>query len=297
MRVRFTMLIGLPGSGKSTIAEEILSEHINTKLVSSDNIREELYGDTAIQGEPNIVFQIMQDRALDYLSHGFDVIYDATNLTRKNRKKILDKLPGYVIKIGRIAWAPIGICKERNENRERRVPDFVIERMVRQFEAPFYDEGFEIIICNNTTSIDRDEYTYDIMESLYIPHNNHHHLENISEHCTKCGDYLADLGCSDLLVAAGYYHDIGKPYTKDFHDAKGNPTEEAHFYGHHAVGAWMSYGLKAMVNRITLAWLISSHMIPWLQPKYYNSLPHYLREYIDLLHEADIRNAFGIDSL
>lgn len=40
----FTMMVGLPGSGKSTYAKE-LADRTNAKLCSSDAIREELTGD------------------------------------------------------------------------------------------------------------------------------------------------------------------------------------------------------------------------------------------------------------
>ena len=44
----FTMMVGLPGSGKSTYAKE-LAERTNAKICSSDAIREELTGDISIQ--------------------------------------------------------------------------------------------------------------------------------------------------------------------------------------------------------------------------------------------------------
>ncbi len=42
-------LIGLPASGKSTFAQ-VLAEEINAVVVSTDEIRAQLYGDAANQG-------------------------------------------------------------------------------------------------------------------------------------------------------------------------------------------------------------------------------------------------------
>ena len=42
-----------------------------------------------------------------------------------------------------------------------------------------------------------------------------------------------------------------------------------------------------MTTRI--AWLISTHMDPYLNTKYYNKLPEFLKKQIDLLHEADVK--------
>ena len=89
----------------------------------------------------------------------------------------------------------------------------------------------------------------------------------------------------DLLFAA-LRHDIGKPYVKAFIDSKGNPCEQAHYYQHQCVGAWMSYGFSSITP--CSAWLISVHMDPFLNTKYYNNLPTFLKSYVDLLHEADL---------
>ena len=61
----FNMLIGLPGSGKSTIAQKIKDEVISlnkveVEIVSSDAIRKELYGNEEIQGDPQKVFTLMK---------------------------------------------------------------------------------------------------------------------------------------------------------------------------------------------------------------------------------------------
>ena len=87
----FIMLVGLPGSGKSTYANtfrsQLLSE-INDErvvIISSDAIRKELYGDESIQTDPARVFSLMEERTLDELDKGSVVLYDATNINRKNR--------------------------------------------------------------------------------------------------------------------------------------------------------------------------------------------------------------------
>ena len=87
----------------------------------------------------------------------------------------------------------------------------------------------------------------------------------------------------DLKVAA-LYHDIGKPYVKAFVDSKGNECDTAHYYQHQCVGAWMAYGLE--VDPFVV-WLIGVHMDVYLNTKYYNKLPVFLKNKVDLLHEAD----------
>jgi hypothetical protein len=83
---------------------------------------------------------------------------------------------------------------------------------------------------------------------------------------------------------AAWYHDVGKPYTKDFKDSKGNPSKEAHYYQHQCVGAYIACGF---IDVPRVIWLISTHMDPFLNTKYYRNLPPFLKKDIDVLHEID----------
>ena len=154
---KFIMLVGLPAVGKDTWAREYIKEHPYTVIHSSDDIREELYGDASHQGSPIKVFELMRSRTLRDLRAGKDVIYNATNIKYKDRKSIMSQ----VLKVTdatcycKIFVAPVEVCKERNVARERVVPDFVYDRMLQNFQMPFYNEGFEDIEVIYTYSIDK----------------------------------------------------------------------------------------------------------------------------------------------
>ncbi len=135
------IMCGIPASGKSTIAK-----FFNGNIVSTDSIREELYGDENIQGNGKEVFSLAYSRIRNYLSLGENVIFDATNIRKKDRKIITD--------IGReyncnnvicYCKTPIDTALERNSNRQRVVPESVIERMYKNFETPSYDEDVDYI--------------------------------------------------------------------------------------------------------------------------------------------------------
>ena len=52
----FTMLVGIPGSGKSTFAKTMITKY--AKHITSDCIRKELWGDESSQQDNNKVFSV-----------------------------------------------------------------------------------------------------------------------------------------------------------------------------------------------------------------------------------------------
>ena len=289
------LMIGPPGSGKTTFAESYISTRPNTIHLSSDKIRKELWVDEATQGDNNEVFSLMQSRAIEALNNGSDVIYDSTAMTRKDRAGIINMCHKFAIVEAIVMWAPIEVCIERDAARERTVGKEVIDRMLKRFQAPYYDEGFDEINILIPDGFDKFEYTKNVIQSLKIPHDNPHHEYDVDKHCMTAGCYIYNNDPTDyILWMAATYHDIGKAYTKEFVDGKGNPSEHAHYYQHQCIGAWQSYGMTMPDEKqstiIDVAWLISVHMDAYLNTKYYNKLPAYLKQKVDLLHEAD-RNA------
>ena len=288
-RSKLILLVGIPGAGKTTYANEYIKSNPNTIHLSSDTIRAELYGDESIQGNPAEVFSLMQKRAIEALNDGKDVIYDATNITRKDRASIINLCPKFVAIQCYIIWAPIETCIERDAARERTVGKEVIDKMLKRFQAPFYDEGIDEIVIIRPDDWDWDGHNYaeQCFENMKIPHDNPHHTLDVIDHCWEAERYLfnKDVTDEDLLFAA-LRHDIGKPYVKAFIDSKGNPCEQAHYYQHQCLGSYMSYGFGSITPYS--AWLISVHMDPFLDTKYYKNLPVFLKEKVDLLHEADL---------
>lgn len=287
-RPSLILLVGIPGSGKTTYAKNYIEQNTNTIHLSSDTIRAELYGNESTQGNPAEVFSLMQKRAIEALNNGSDVLYDATNITRKDRSGIIGVCPKFAKIECHIIWAPLETCIERDAKRDRTVSNEVIDRMLKRFHAPYYDEGIDVIQIVKPKDFNAYDYVNSIRSSMQISHDNPHHTLNVFDHCLEANKYIVNkigVYSSDIGFAA-FYHDVGKPYVKAFVDNKGNPCETAHYYQHQCVGAWMSYGMQYVTPYI--AWLISTHMDPFMNTKYYNNLPQFLKKQIDLLHEADL---------
>jgi predicted kinase len=287
-RPTLILLVGIPGSGKTTCAEKYIEEHPGTVHLSSDKIRAELWGSEATQGDNNEVFSLMQSRVIEALNNGLSVLYDATNVTRKDRAYIISLCPKFVKIECHIVWAPIETCIERDAARERTVGKEVIDKMLKRFQSPWYDEGIDDIkvIWNTPDDFNQETYVNNLVNASDIPHDNPHHTLNIKEHCDEAYHYAIDHHFPSYLLMAAKYHDVGKPYVKAFIDSKGNPSEHAHYYQHQCISAYMYYGVDK--HNFFIAWLISVHMDPFLNTKYYNKLPPYLKKQVDLLHEADL---------
>lgn len=283
-RPKLIMLVGIPGVGKTTYATKYMKENPNTIHLSSDSIRKELWGDEAIQGDNNEIFSLMHDRAVEALNNGQNVIHDATNMTRKDRSYIIELCPKFVQIEAHVVWAPIETCIERDAARERTVGKAVIDKMLKRFQAPYYDEGISEIKIVLPDNFDDGQYRLDCGNAMMIPHDNPHHTLDVYGHCLEANKYMSPRTDLDALDKASFWHDMGKPYVKAFIDSKGNPCDTAHYYQHHCVGAWMSYGACISPD---VAWLVSVHMDPFMNTKYYRRLPAYLKEKVDLLHEAD----------
>ena len=283
-RPKLILLVGIPGSGKTHYAKNYLALQSKTVHLSSDAIRAELYGDESVQGNPAEVFGLMQQRAVEALNNGNDVLYDATNITRKDRSGIIGVCPKFAKIECYVIWAPIEVCIERDAVRDRTVGKEVIDRMLKRFQAPYYDEGIEEIKIIRPMNFNMAAYEQKCWAEMKLSHDNPHHTFDIQDHC--CEAYTHIIEYDNALKMAALIHDCGKPYVKAFIDSKGNPCETAHFYQHQCVGAYMSYGFSATTPYVT--WLISTHMEPFFNSKYYKNLPPFLKKDIDLLHEADL---------
>lgn len=290
-RPKLILLVGISGSGKTTYAQKYIESHPGTVHLSSDNIRKELYRDETVQDNHSLVFYRMQTRAVDALNFGSDVIYDATNLTRKDRASIISQCPKFAKIEAHVVWAPIEVCIERDATRKRTVGKEVIDRMLKRFQAPFVDEDIDEIkvIMPNEWDLETSlKYQDKLWNAMNIPHDNPHHTLNIKEHCYEAFEYAYNNYQDEPeIISAAAWHDVGKPYVKSFVNAKGELSEHAHYYQHHCYSAYLSYGLSSNLHPI-IPWLISVHMDPFMNTKYYNRLPAYLKQKVDKLNEADL---------
>lgn len=147
MKPDFIMLVGISGSGKTTIAERYASLMKDVIVLSSDAIRAELWGDENCQHNPKKVFEIMNARTIENLKKGISVIYDATNLISSRRQQLIQKVKHYCKKTTCVfVDKTIKECLKNQFKRKRRVSFDVIRKQYHQLEVPTYEEGWDEII-------------------------------------------------------------------------------------------------------------------------------------------------------
>lgn len=266
---QFMMLVGIAGSGKSTFATNLslLSEG-GAVYLSSDALREELLGDENNQEKNSDVFVEMAKRTKEALKEGFDVIYDATNISRKRRRGLLQQLPKNVTKRVLYIATEYDVIKYQNAKRDRVVPEDVIDIMYKNLQVPIYSEGWDDIqiVAPNVSKLTRsasdkiremvlhNPYEDEIMDKLALyfrefknildmPQDSTYHSFSVSRHTYYVYKEVFDNYHEDdreLMLWVALLHDTGKYFCKSFYNRKGEKVRYANFIGHDHVSAQLA---------------------------------------------------------
>lgn len=132
------LAIGLPGSGKSSW----FKRH-NIAPLSSDLLRALLFDDPQEQRFQDLVFsnlrallkaRLIARRPMNYV--------DATNLSPHERHGWIKLAKDYGYEVQAVFFdVPVEVCMERNQRRQRQVPEDVMRRMAAKLRPPTFEEG------------------------------------------------------------------------------------------------------------------------------------------------------------
>lgn len=146
---RIILLVGVPGSGKTTLAAKIAEKGFT--IMNADSIRRELYGDAGEQGDPVEVFKVFFERMEKLMQDGTDLIIDNTNANPMHRKEILDRAKKFEYADVQL-WlmdTPLNVCIARNKKRDRVVADEIVSKMhmtLNRGGRPSREEGKLVLI-------------------------------------------------------------------------------------------------------------------------------------------------------
>jgi predicted kinase len=141
---KLIMMIGIPGSGKTTYSKD-LSKEYNAKVISSDKVRQ-----TYVGIKENDVFPTVFRLCIEELKENRNVILDATHITPKVRKRTFDALDEFNVPYEKVAVyvdTPVDVCVRRVEKRnqdpnELFLPLEVITSYGNNIVPPSLSEGF-----------------------------------------------------------------------------------------------------------------------------------------------------------
>lgn len=238
------MFVGIPASGKST--RSAFYRDRGYLILSSDEIREGLMAGANLESLTekektrihSQVFEIIRKKTGEALKAGRSVVVDATNLSRKRRMSFLAQFKRFdCAKKCVLFITPVEICLERNRNRtgNARVPDEGMQRMLCNFECPYLWEGWDEII----PAADTASYHFPFGEIQGLSQDNPHHSLTLDAHMEEASGYCAQHGFGAMLERVAAYHDIGKLYTRQYRNTRGEPTEHAHYLGHDNYSAYL----------------------------------------------------------
>ena len=145
------LLIGPPGSGKTTWASTLLAQgwaHISTDRYIENVAQEKgaTYGEV-FQREIKNAERDMKARLAEVLAQGDDLVWDQTNMTRKSRMKKVSQLTsaGYTVKAHVFMIDPVELGArqlKRAIETGKVIPQRIVDQMLEYYEEPIFDEGY-----------------------------------------------------------------------------------------------------------------------------------------------------------
>ena len=256
------VMVGLSGSGKSSVAKEIAENNPNTVIVSLNNIREELTGDYGNKGNKEEVSKVFHKRIRKTLENNTNVIADATNITMRSRRAIIENVKSIEChKIVYLIPKPFEQCKIDNLNRQHPVPEEALDGQLRKFQIPFYEESRDLIKRRDFLR-DGEITIPDIsLKMENFDQKNPHHTMGLLEHSDYTYKLFADKEYPMSFQLGAVLHDVGKLYCQTF-DEFGT----AHYIDHDSIGSYLvltSLDGFYHYDILDACFLINYHMMPF----------------------------------
>ena len=155
-------LAGLPGSGKTTWAQEFLKTNPDFLYFSPDVYYERINGDDRIRKNTFEVWMTMFQEIHQAELAGCNVLIDSDNLTYAQRNQWIEWFPGFDSRYLFYMAPDFSVCLDRVSKRRRTIPEDVMRKKALKWQNPVdskdeseWDGIFEICGVNNEKLIVR----------------------------------------------------------------------------------------------------------------------------------------------
>ncbi|MDF1697666.1 MAG: AAA family ATPase [Saprospiraceae bacterium] len=141
LKCTVTVMCALPGSGKDTY----IKKNLDQPVLSLDDIRREhkiFPNDKKGNGQ---VIQLAKEKAKEYLRAKTSFVFNATNITRDMRSRWIGLFTDYHARVKIIyIEVPYKTLLKQNSDREHKVPENVIHKLIGKLEMPDFKEAHEV---------------------------------------------------------------------------------------------------------------------------------------------------------
>lgn len=141
---KFKVIItsALPGSGKDTFINKYYKD---IPSLSLDDLRREDGVDPTDKKKNGQIIQKGKEMAKEFMRERQSFIFNATNITKDLRGKWINLFMEYGAKVKIIyIEVPYKDLLKQNSNREYKVPDDVMDKLISKLEIPSFEESHEI---------------------------------------------------------------------------------------------------------------------------------------------------------
>jgi len=170
------VLTGFPSTGKSEIANYLVSEHQFVR-VSSDDLRESFYHESyhELKKTPEkmlkeqVMLMVMQYAKMSHLYHGLDVVVDSTAYCEEARKQWFNTAINpeqYILTDNHLLYVSVErkLIEDRNKMRGRELSD--LKLWDEKWEEPKENINYKLLKLENNTPEDLKRI-YEVLDKQF----------------------------------------------------------------------------------------------------------------------------------